>query len=343
MRSSRPPTAAPGRSRGRATAPTGRPRSRGSQGPRPSLLLPAAILLVVFGLVTGWRLLGTVADAMRGATYTRPRAAERSVPPPRADPVLQQSLETLALSYPGVAAIATTDLRSGASVSIQADRVFPAASLFKLPVLVEVLKGLRLGRLQLDQPLTVRQDQWTDGSGVLQARVGEQVRVDELLRLMVQESDNMAALVLLDAVGVQDVNATMRSMGLTGTRLRDRRTEPDAQHTTSAGDMARLLAVIADGTLIDPPTSEEALKLLELQQSNNWLTEGLPWWVKLAHKWGDVPGARHDAGIIFSPRTTFVAVVLTEGGNPGEARRLIGQAARAAFDRFGGERAGSAS
>lgn len=334
MRSSHARAPSPGRPNARVPAPADRPGPRARQ--RPFLLVPAAILLVLFGLVTGWRLVGTLAEAARGATYTRPRAAERELPSPRADPALQQSVDALALSYPGVAAIAIADLRTGTTASVQADRVFPAASLFKLPVLVEVLKEIRLGRLQMDRAFTVQQDQWTDGSGVLQARVGDRVRVDELLRLLVQESDNMAALVLLDAVGVQNANATMRSIGLTATRLRDRRTEPDAQHTTSAGDMARLMTMIGSGTLIDAQTSEDALKLLELQQTNNWLAEGLPWWVKLAHKWGDIQGARHDAGIIFSPRATYVAVVLTEGGDPVQARRLISRAARLAFDQLGG-------
>ena len=93
--------------------------------------------------------------------------------------------------------------------------------------------------------------------------------------------------------------------------------------TTSAEDMGRLLELIATGGLVDAPTSEEALRLLEVEQKQNWLGDGLPWWGKLAHKWGDLPRARHDAGIVFTPRNQIVIVVLTENGSPDAAAEQI--------------------
>jgi beta-lactamase class A len=87
--------------------------------------------------------------------------------------------------------------------------------------------------------------------------------------------------------------------------------------------MARLLLAMASGQLVDPRVSEDALRLLELKQSQTWLGDGLPWWIKLAHKWGDLPEARHDAGIVFTPRGNYIAVVLTEGGRPDEVQAAI--------------------
>src|SRR5207248_7139650 len=110
----------------------------------------------------------------------------------------------------------------------------PAASLFKLPILLEVLAQEDAGRLDADQQETVRPEDWTDGSGVLQARIGDRVSVRELSRLMIAESDNIAALVLLDLVGVGTVNALSEQLGLRVTRVVDHRAGEPGDHTTSA-------------------------------------------------------------------------------------------------------------
>jgi beta-lactamase class A len=294
------------------------------------------VLLGLFAMVLGWRALGTAAEAVRGLVFTRPAVTGYIAPSERVDTPLQARVVAAASLPGGTVGVVVRDLDGGLTATLNGDRSFPAASLFKLPILVEVLKQERLKRLNFDDRLEILRSQWTDGSGVLQARVGDRLPVRELLRLMVQESDNIAALVLLDAVGVENVNATMESMGLHATRLRDRRHSNTAPHTTSARDMARLLETIATGRLIDLETSETALNLLARQQSNAWLTDGLPWWVKLAHKWGDLPGARHDAGIVYAPSSTYLAVVLTEGGAPRAAQQVIAATSRAAFEYLGG-------
>ena len=90
-----------------------------------------------------------------------------------------------------------------------------------------------------------------------------------------------------------------------------------------------------NGQVINPRVSEQTLALLELKQSVAWLADGLPFWVKLAHKWGDLPQARNDAGVVFTPRGSYVAVVLTAGGQPDESAMLIARASRVAYDALG--------
>ncbi len=293
-------------------------------------------LIALFVAILGWQAVLTGVEAVRGFVFTRPSVSGADLPSGRVDPILQQSVQRASALPGGTTAVVVRDLNGSSTADVNGDRVFPSASLFKLPIMVEVLKQERLKRLNPDDLLQITPDEWTGGSGVLQARVGERLSIRELTRLMIQESDNIAALVLLDAVGVDNVNATMDAMGLHATRLRDRRSEPSQVNVTTARDTALLLQTVATGGLIDRATSQEALNLLELRQASSWLTDGLPWWVKLAHKWGDLPGARHDAGIVFTPRATYVAVVLTEGGAPDAAQRVISAASKAAYDRLGG-------
>jgi beta-lactamase class A len=297
-------------------------------------------VLLVLVIAVGVLSLGScnpfaVVEPIQGISYTRPPAASVAAATPHEDVALESRLDKAAVVSRGLVGIYVQALDGGAVAATNADRSFPAASLFKLPIMVEVLTQQELHRLDPDEPLEIRPEDWTDGSGVLQARVGDRLPVRELLRLMIQESDNIAALVLLNAVGADDVNATLDKLGMSGTRVVDRRTGEEGDNVTTARDMGTLMAAIGSGQLIDADVSEAALKLLEAKQSESWLTDGLPWWVKVAHKWGDLPGARNDAGVVFTPRGNYVAVVLTEDAPPDEAAQAIARTSAAAYDYLG--------
>src|SRR5207245_6077339 len=147
-----------------------------------------------------------------------------------------------------------------------------------------------------------------------------------------QDSYNIAALVLLDVVSVGNVNALAERLGLSATRWGDHRAGEAGDHTTSASDMTHLLVGLATGQLVSARVAEQALRLLELKQSVSWLGDDLPFWVKVAHKWGDLPYARHDAGIVYTPRGSYAIAVLTENGPPDEAAAAIARDSRAAYD-----------
>jgi beta-lactamase class A len=323
-----------------ARAPSGPRLARAARRSDRSALRPARpvrslLALLVLALVAGLWLSNAVpviVSLTRGLTYQRPAAAPVEPTPPRTDAELEARVRTAATLPQGLVGAVVIDLGSGSEARVNDDQTFPAASLFKLPIVVETLNQERQGRLTPDTQLAITADAWADGSGVLQARVGDRLPVRELLRLMVQESDNIAALVLLDALGVDNVNATMAGLGLRKTQLRDHRAGDDTPHTTTASDMASLLEAIATGHLFDATSSEQALQLLELRQANAWLSEDLPFWVRVAHKWGDLPEARHDAGIVFTPEGSYVAVVLTQGARPEAAERAIADIGRAGFD-----------
>ena len=272
-----------------------------------------------------------------GLFYRRPPAAAIAPATSHTDTDLRSHLLTVADGLAeGHLSAEAIDLQTGAIASIDAARPYPAASLFKLPILLEVLAEEDAGQLDPNRQVTIQPDDWTDGSGVLQARIGDHLSVAELTRLMIQQSDNIAALVLLDVVGVPATNAMAERLGLQQTHVVDHRAGEPGDHMTSADDMAQLLRQLATGEAVNQRVSEQALGLLELKQSVTWLSDDLPFWVKVAHKWGDLPNDRHDAGIIYTPRGSFVLAVLTENSSPEEAAAAIARASRITYDYLGG-------
>ncbi len=274
-----------------------------------------------------------------------------ALPAPRPDAVLQAVVERTIDPRNGTAAVFVRHLRTGASAGLREDMLFPSASLAKVPILVEVYRQLATGVLRQDETILITAGSITDGAGVLQARVGERLRVSELLRLSVSVSDNVAARLLLQrAGGVEAVNRTMVNLGLSQTRLY----ADDRPNTTSAAEMASLLAWMATWTPTSPtgrpassrasggtaalparPLPDALAALLALPQNQAWLAQGVPASVPVAHKSGQLPNVRHDAGIVYAPNNPYVVVVLTDDlAHQGDAEDTIMTLSRRVFEHF---------
>jgi beta-lactamase class A len=312
--------------------------------------LAAYVLVGAFIGLAGWKLTETAVETLQApetAVETRVQPDVAAVAPPLPaprGPYLEAGLlSVLERQAPasGHVGLYVRNLTTGAEASINADRVFPAASLYKVPIMVEAVRQIRLGRISADQTFQVQRAHWVPGSGILQGRIGDHIEVRELLRLLIAESDNIAAMMLIDITGLNNVNQTMRGLGLESTRILDWRA-PGANnglgpYATSPADMAVLMDTIATGRLVDEKTSDEALKLLSLKQASDLIGEGLPWDVKVAHKWGEIPGARHEAGVVLTPKYKYVIVVMTENVDPRGSPTYIRDLSKAVYDYFEGQ------
>ncbi|NDG98847.1 MAG: serine hydrolase, partial [Proteobacteria bacterium] len=156
---------------------------------------------------------------------------------PRSDAALLDAIETSLPIDRNAASIAVVHLETGASATVNGDRIAVPASLYKVGVLVEAFRQIEAGLLRLDETLRLLPIDWAPGAGILQGRIGTQVTITDALRLMIGISDNTAAHAIVRRIGVDRVNANNQRLGLSNTRyyIDDR---PD---TTTAADMARLL------------------------------------------------------------------------------------------------------
>jgi beta-lactamase class A len=281
-----------------------------------------------------------------------------ALPTPHPDPALQSLVARAVDPENGTAAVVVRQLTTGASATYQDRDVFPSASLAKVPILVEAYRQLAAGTLRRDESILITADNISDGSGVLQARAGDRLTVAELLRLAVSVSDNTAARLLLRRVGGEAaVNRTMGALGLAQTRLY----ADDRPNTTTAGEMASLMTWIvtrapprdapppplpglrsqipgfgAPAAPTGAPAPESLASLLALSQAQAWLTDELPKGVSVAHKSGQLPGVRHDAGVVYGPGGPYVVVVLTgDLADQGDAETFIAGLAKGVYDYFG--------
>jgi beta-lactamase class A len=225
------------------------------------------------------------------------------------DLALQHELARLAPPH-GAArlSVAVQHLPTGASASLNGDAAHTPASLYKVGVLGEVLAERAAGRLSLGDRLWLTWDDWYDGAGVLQGRIGEAVSVEELVRLMIGFSDNVAANALMRRVGLENVNQFYAAHGLAKTHLY----ADDRPDVATADEMAALLAQLVTEQLVDDESTLYMLQYLAQTQPAAWIREALPPDVTVAHKSGQLLGVRNDAAIVYGPSGPYVLVVLAE-------------------------------
>ncbi len=132
----------------------------------------------------------------------------------------KHELDRLAKQFRGRLGFYAKDLQSGIEYSRNADQRFPPASVFKLPVMIELYRQAAAGRLQLDQRRRLPDDISTHGSGVLKKREGAvELSLREYCRLMMVRSDNMATDLLIRTVSLSAVNRFLETEGFKNTRV----------------------------------------------------------------------------------------------------------------------------
>ncbi len=215
---------------------------------------------------------------------------------------------------------ALTFLPTGDSVFVSADETFPTASVIKVAIVAELFTQAAEGRLSLDEPVTVRDENLVPGSGVLALlRPGLILPLADLALLAITVSDNTASNLCLRAVGGPDaVNARMRAcwnMAATTIHrpIRFHLAPPDPPHTATGTprDQLNLMVRLAEGRIgPHPDVARDVLRLLAETQDSSMIPRHLhvsrhasalgqpapPFVVR--HKTGGVTGVRNDAGLI---------------------------------------------
>lgn len=228
----------------------------------------------------------------------------------------------------GIAYISLGDPSDWASVNGGSPRV--AASVIKLAVLAEVLDEAASGTHPLDEKRVVQETDMVGGTGAVQGMPsGTTLTVRELAGYMISQSDNTAANILIDMVGMDAVNKKAQELGLEGTELSRKMMDEAAissgiENKMSANDAARILELIYRGELVDAEMSAFALDVLSSQSVNGGIETGLPDGVAVAHKTGTLPGVENDAAIVLGEKP-YILVVMASG-NPSGVTQLAASA-----------------
>jgi beta-lactamase class A len=230
---------------------------------------------------------------------------------------LEASIQDVDLHLDGVMGVAIEDLTTGDHIFLREDEVFAQASSIKITVLANLYLQAEQGKLKLTDLYTVQSSDLVPDSDIMNGLTPGVTRVTlrDLATMMVAVSDNSATNVLIDRVGMPNVNAMLDSLGLTHTRLRRKMMDLEAakqgrENISTPREMMTLLGVIYHGKLLNKASTGDFFKMLSTGK-NSWIPRDLPADLRVADKPGALEAVRNDSGIVFVEGRPFVICVMT--------------------------------
>jgi beta-lactamase class A len=264
---------------------------------------------------------------------------------------LESSIRGIDHDLDGVLGVAIEDLTTGQKFFLRQDEVFPQASSIKIAVLAELYHQSQLSaqgapsNAKLSDLYTVNAADLVADSDIMLGLTPSVTRLTnyDLATMMVAVSDNSAANVLIDRVGMENVNALMDSLGLTHTRLRRKMMDLKAadegrENISTPREMMTLLEQIYRGKVLNKEMTEGFLKMLSTHKAS-YIPRDLPEGVRIANKPGELEAVRNDSGIVFAQNRPYVICVMTtylRSERDGEdAITRVSSATYRMFDRLG--------
>ena len=248
-------------------------------------------------------------------------SAQPSPPPTEKQQVLWMKLERSILDadrgLDGVMGVAIVDLTDGHKYLLHANDVFPQASSIKICVLAELYRQAQQGKLKLTDLYTVNAADLVQDSDIMGGLTPGVTRITlrDLATMMVAVSDNSATNVLIDRVGMDNVNAFLTAQGLRETRLRRKMMDLKAaaegrENVSTPNEMSNLLAALYHGQILNKEMTDDFFKVLSTHK-DSWIPRDLPDDLKIADKPGALEGVRNDSGVIFVDKRPYVLCIMT--------------------------------
>jgi beta-lactamase class A len=251
-------------------------------------------------------------------------------------PQLRSQVQALAARYrsldPGMFFL---DLDTGNYLDVNGEKIFPAASTIKFPILVALFQEVDAGRVKLNETLVMRRDLITGGSGTMQyKRAGTRFSLLETATKMITISDNTATNMVIDRLGgIAKLNQRFRSWGMQNTVMRNLLGDFKGTNKTSAKDLVRLSALIANNQLLSNSSRSQVLNIMQRVRNTKLLPAGLGKGAVIAHKTGTLGIVLGDAGIIQMPsgKRYLAGIFVRRPFNDLKARDFISRVSRIVY------------
>ena len=246
-------------------------------------------------------------------TFSKPHAQKQ-------DKKLEQHIQQLIQNFNGNIGVYVKNLKNGRTVAINADTVFPTASMVKIPILIGLMDKINKGELAYHQELLYHDSLLYEGVDILGSfKDTEKIELSKVMMLMLTMSDNTASLWLQSLAGTGTrINAILDSMGFSKTRVNSRTPgREEARNTygwgqTSPREMATLLERIYHHEVVSKPASDRMLRSLN---KNYWDAEAvtqIPPYAAIFSKNGAVDESRSEVVLVRGIKSNYVFCICTK-------------------------------
>ncbi|MFT4205310.1 MAG: serine hydrolase [Chitinophagaceae bacterium] len=237
----------------------------------------------------------------------------------KTDSKLEKKLQPILAAFHGTAGLYVENLKTGKIVAINADTIFPTASIVKLPILTALYSQIDAGNIKYNQPLVYHDSLKYGGSGLMQFfKDSSQTTVSVASALMIDYSDNTTSLWLQSLLGGSDkVNEVLEKIGLHDTRDNSRTNREDARKIygwgqTTPREMATLLKLIFQKKILTPSACESMYRTMSHVFYDNFSLSQIPPYIQTASKQGMVDDSRSELVLVNAPHGDYVFYIATK-------------------------------
>jgi beta-lactamase class A len=238
----------------------------------------------------------------------------------KTDRKLEARLHALTDTFHGVAGVYVLNLRTGREAAINADTVFPTASIIKVPILVGIFDRIMAGEFKYHEPLIYRDSMSRKGSGLMQFyRDSTGTSLKDVVTLMITHSDNAAAVWCerLAGGGVV-INSWLEKNGFSATRVnartpgREQNRQLYGWGQTTPREMARLVTMIRNEKVVSPAASQAMYRIMTHVFWDEYALFSIPPYVQAASKQGMVDDSRSEVVLVNAPHGDYVFYIATK-------------------------------
>ncbi|MEJ7694938.1 serine hydrolase [Daejeonella sp.] len=235
------------------------------------------------------------------------------------DRKLNLKLEELVKGFQGDVGIYVQNLKTGKIAQINADTIFPTASMIKVPIMCGVFDKIEKGELKYDETLVYKDSLLYAGEDILGSfKDSEKIKLGKVQMLSITTSDNTASLWLQKLVGGENINKWLDANGFKNTRMNSRtagRTGDWRKYgwgQTTPREMATLLKMIHQGTAVSPAASERMYRnMVRIYWDAEALSQ-IPPYIQAASKQGAVDRSRSEVVMVNAPHGDYVFCIITK-------------------------------
>ena len=227
---------------------------------------------------------------------------------------LENSLKYVMSQYPSIKpSIYVWQYGTEKFADINASEIYSAASIIKVPVLIQLFKSIERGQLSLEDKMVLTDYYRAEGSGGLQYQAeNSEWKIDTLARIMITDSDNSSTNMIMSKLGsMTDINSAIREWGLKNTYVQTWLPDMTGNNHTTAHDMATMLYNIDNTNFLSLQSKEKIFDYMGHVHNNRLIQAGLGPGALFMHKTGDIGKMLGDAGIVFTPNgQKYIIVIL---------------------------------
>ncbi|HEY6504398.1 MAG TPA: serine hydrolase [Chitinophagaceae bacterium] len=239
----------------------------------------------------------------------------------KTDKKLNNKLQEAIKGFNGDIGVYVKNLRTGKTVAINADTVFPTASIVKVSLLLGIMDKIEKGELKYDQPLEYKDSLLYAGSDILGSfKSSEKILLKKVMMLMLSTSDNTASLWLQSLAGTGTrINEILDSLGFKDTRVNSRTPGREDNRTvygwgqTTPHEIGRLFEMIYRNKIYSPAACERMMRCLG---RNYWdedeAISQVPPYIEVFSKNGCVNAVRSEVLLVNAPNNPYIFCIFTK-------------------------------